>query len=73
MINVGKLNVVGDGKWDLKIVIKIGTLGFKRSEVKKKGEWTKNTELWVEPDTSKVEFYKLGQTNSSQLLFSFYV
>ena len=64
--DLGNINGVGKfGLWDLKIVIKIGTLGFKRSELKRRGEWGKDTELWVEPDTTKVEFYNMGKTGGT--------
>lgn len=63
-----------NGKWDLKIVIKVGTLGFKRSEIYRAGQWGPDTEFWVDNDTTCVEFYKLSphstHSSLSSLIFS---
>lgn len=61
---VPKNYFTGNGKWDLKVVIRVGTLGFKRNEVYRAGKWGPETEFWVDNDATLVEFYKIGSHDS---------
>lgn len=41
---------------DLKIIIRVGEHGFKRTEVLKKGKWKVGQSIWVDEDYTSIEF-----------------
>jgi hypothetical protein len=50
------------GLWDLKVVVMVGTFGFKRSEIYRSGKWGPETEFWVDNDATSVDFYRLSSS-----------
>ena len=68
MRKVGKNNFTGNGNWDLKVLIKVGTLGFKRTEVFRAGRWGPDTDFWVDNDATQVQFFKLNKLGAAQLV-----
>lgn len=52
-------------KGDLRMVISVGTLGFTRSEILEEGKWAPGTYVYVDEETTKVEFSIVGRINTN--------
>lgn len=52
-------------KGDLRMVISVGTLGFTRSEILEDGKWAPGTPVYVDEETTKVEFSIVGRINTN--------
>lgn len=52
-------------KGDLRMVISVGTLGFTRSEILEEGKWAPGTTVYVDEETTKVEFSIVGRINTN--------
>ena len=52
-------------KGDLRMVISVGTLGFTRSEILEEGKWAPATPVYVDEETTKVEFSIVGRINTN--------
>jgi len=53
---------------ELKVLIKIGTQGFSRTEVWKNGEWEPGQTIYVDQDTFSVVFSKIGNEIWKEIL-----